>query len=71
MICARCKNEPGTIIHSRRFRVRTQDWYIVYWGRKCQNEAVQEYNRRHPNMREVRKIRLENNPNIKLMEKYA
>lgn len=46
MICARqgCTNE-ATMIHSRRWRKRTQDWYVVKWCNSCQTKRVNHYNK--------------------------
>lgn len=45
MICARkgCDNE-ASMIHARRFRKRTQDWYVVMWCNDCQRKRVNVYN---------------------------
>lgn len=67
-ICARCKINEGTIIHSRRYRKRTNDIYIIYYCRNCQRERVNMYNSTRD---KIKKVKYELNPNERLIRKYA
>lgn len=74
MRCGKCGSTENLLIHSRKFRVTTCDYYIRYYCRKCQNARVLKWlHERRPQMRMKdgeEYTRVAEDLNNRLMKKY-
>lgn len=68
-LCTFCKVNEGTMIHSRRWRVRTNDHYTRYKCRDCQSKRVARWNKSNEPQIVIQHDAVNNNDLI--MGKYA
>jgi len=74
MRCGKCGGTENLIVHARRFRKRTGDYYTRYYCRECQrNRVLDWYHSRNVYERIENKgwEQTARETNRKLMEKYA